>query len=112
MSVVAAAVAAGAAAYVPHQQLCGSGARKRKDLQDLDEEEVEIGRRRHQQHRHGLFVLERVDEEERSSIGAASDGEEEGGDDDEADSASSTTRRRKQDALACMDALDDALPIK
>lgn len=121
MSVVAAVGPAGAAVYGP-QQLCGSGARKRKDVvhqQDRQEaDEAEHHQHQLARHHHGLFVLERVDEEEedaeeRSSIGAASEQEDEEG--DEADSAAAgttptTTRRRN--ALACMDALDDALPIK
>ncbi|GJN39230.1 hypothetical protein PR202_gb28335 [Eleusine coracana subsp. coracana] len=109
MSVVAAAAVgpAGAAAYGP--QLCGSGARKRKDVVHHQEAEEH----HHHHHDHGLFVLERVEEEEeeeRSSIGAASDQEE--GDEADSAAAGATTTTRRRNALACMDALDDALPIK
>ncbi|TVU07757.1 hypothetical protein EJB05_41126 [Eragrostis curvula] len=129
VATVAAAVgpaAAGAAAY-GGPQLCGSGrARKRKDVAqdqeaaDQGDDVASVARQSY-----GLFVLERVDEdeeeeEERSSIGAASDQEDRDEEDgDEADSGSSTaaTRPRRKHvnsagALACMDALDDALPIK
>ncbi|KAL6873863.1 hypothetical protein ACP4OV_013945 [Aristida adscensionis] len=141
MSVVAAAAAVGVgvgpgAAY--GQPCGGGGARKRKDVvQDPEaaagvvgeeeEEEVRGGGDgagggggavrllRWREPPHGLFVLETVregdDEEEgRSSIGAAS------GDEDEGEEVQSRRRGTPSAAaaggLACMDALDDALPIK
>ncbi|KAJ1260672.1 hypothetical protein BS78_10G250500 [Paspalum vaginatum] len=131
MSVVA-AVGPGAAAAAVYGQMCGGGgARKRKDhvVQDQEAEEAGVrgdgcaaeaqaqaGRRQAHAHAHagaGLFVLETVEEaadEERSSIGAVSEDEEEEEGGEEVDS------RREGGAaggaLACMDALDDALPIK
>ncbi|KQK17358.1 uncharacterized protein LOC100838878 [Brachypodium distachyon] len=88
----------------------GGGARKRKDVVRPEETAEDGGGGVH-----GLFVLETVVEEEaeaegeRSSIGAVSDDEavEDG---DEAES--SPGQRKKKAGLACLDALDDALPIK
>ncbi|WVZ78688.1 hypothetical protein U9M48_026358 [Paspalum notatum var. saurae] len=122
MSVVA-AVGPGAAAY---GQLCGGGgggggARKRKDHVVQDQEaEALVGARGDdgcaaEAHAAGLFVLETVEEEaadeERSSIGAVSEDEDEDG--EEVDSRREGGRgAAAAGALACMDALDDALPIK
>ncbi|KAL6603242.1 hypothetical protein ACP70R_043603 [Stipagrostis hirtigluma subsp. patula] len=126
MSVVAAAAAVGPGA-ASYGQPCGgggggAGARKRKDVVQDQEAEVEVeGQRgdggaarllRWREPPHGLFVLETVregDDEEKSSIGPASEGEEEEEDGEEVQS-----RRRGTPAggLSCMDALDDALPIK
>ncbi|XP_062178811.1 protein OXIDATIVE STRESS 3 LIKE 4-like [Phragmites australis] len=109
MSVVAAVGPGAAPAY--GGKLCGGRARKRKDV--VQDQEAEEGRGDGWQP-HGLFVLETVkedDDEERSSIGVVSDEEDEEG--EEVDSGG-TAKRRKDSAgaLACMDALDDALPTK
>ncbi|KAK1611867.1 hypothetical protein QYE76_035540 [Lolium multiflorum] len=96
---------------VPYGIYGGGGARKRKDVVHIQDEEQggEGGSR------HGLFVLETVEEDDReaeaereqSSIGVVTDEEEEG---DEADSKDTETKNNG--GLASLDALDDALPVK
>lgn len=130
MSVVAAvgpgAAAAAAGAYGHGQPLCGGGgARKRKDVGVVQDQEADPAVRGSDgrvaaapRRGAGLFVLETVEEDadadaERSSIGVPSEDEEEDG--EEVDSGgTSTAAGRKGGALASMDmdALDDALPIK
>ncbi|RLM55840.1 hypothetical protein C2845_PM10G20250 [Panicum miliaceum] len=123
MSVVAAAAAAvgpGAGAAASYGQMCGGGARKRKDVVLDQEAEAEArgdgGVAARRQPLAGLFVLETVEEaaeEERSSIGAASEDEEEEGEEADSGCAPAAARRKGgAGALACMDALDDALPVK
>jgi hypothetical protein len=96
---------------VPYGIYGGGGARKRKDVVHIQDEDQggEGGSR------HGLFVLETVEEDDReaeaereqSSIGVVTDEEEEG---DEADSKDNEAM--KNGGLASLDALDDALPVK
>nr|CAB3468904.1 unnamed protein product [Digitaria exilis] len=118
MSVVAAAAVGPGAPVASYGQMCGGGgggARKRKDVVQDPEAEVDAGGVARRHPGAGLFVLETVEEavdEEKSSIGAASEDEVEDGDEADSGGAMPPSARKGGGALASMDALDDALPVK
>uniref|UniRef100_J3MH86 Uncharacterized protein n=1 Tax=Oryza brachyantha TaxID=4533 RepID=J3MH86_ORYBR len=127
MSVVAAAAAVGSSPVGASSAygMCGGGggARKRKDVVQQLEEDPGGGDAAGEDAVRGLFVLETVEEEageeeeeeeeQRSSIGDES--EEDDDEEEEVESKGETWRRKTKKcggALTCLDALDDALPIK